>query len=103
MKTFKDVMEVPNNYTGWYYNERHACKVHRVNGEVHNENGPAIIGGSGEEHWLQNGVWHRLDGPAQIFPSGEKHYFIFDESFSKEKYWKHPLVLLKRIDSILEL
>jgi hypothetical protein len=34
-------------------------------GQIHRENGPAIIGGNGYKAWHINGKRHRLDGPAR--------------------------------------
>ena len=42
-------------------------KIHfSVNGNLHRENGPAVIWNDGEHEWFNHGEYHRLDGPAVI-------------------------------------
>ena len=49
--------------------------IYTKNGQVHREDGPAIITDWSQE-WFQNGVVHRADGPAMMYkqhpqPRGE--------------------------------
>ena len=37
-------------------------------GELHREDGPAIINPNGECWWFKNDMAHRLDGPAMMRP-----------------------------------
>lgn len=53
---------------------------HRLNGELHREDGPAIIWPNGSEFWFLNGVEHREDGPAKTFTdSGAMMWFLNGE------------------------
>jgi len=45
-------------------------------GEIHREDGPALMGIDGGKAWCINGDLHREDGPAQEFANGEKHWWI---------------------------
>jgi hypothetical protein len=40
-------------------------------GELHREDGPAIMLSNGHKEWWFNGVLHRLDGPAITWDGGE--------------------------------
>ena len=46
------------------------------NGELHREDGPAIIFPDGIQHWFINGNFHREDGPAVIYPDGRQYWYI---------------------------
>lgn len=47
---------------------------------------------------------HRLDGPAIINPKKNiKEYWINGMPYSKQDYWKHPLVSKYKLKKILEL
>ena len=50
--------------------------VYYKNGEVHREDGPAIIDGDGGRTWKQKGLRHRLDGPAVTEQDGTKEWWI---------------------------
>lgn len=43
-----------------------------VNGQVHRDDGPALISRNGNTFWYQNGEYHREDGPAVDYIDGEK-------------------------------
>jgi hypothetical protein len=45
------------------------------NGELHREDGPAIITGNGAQHWYQNGELHREGGPALVCPYGSQYWY----------------------------
>ena len=47
----------------------------RINGELHNENGPAVITINGDQHWYLNGKRHRIGGPAIILINGNKWWY----------------------------
>jgi hypothetical protein len=48
-------------------------------GQIHRDDGPAIIGAHGYQAWMQNGEWHREDGPARTWPDGTKEWYIHDK------------------------
>lgn len=43
-------------------------------GDLHREDGPAIIWPSGVQEWYINGCLHRLDGPAAIYNDSQYWY-----------------------------
>jgi hypothetical protein len=47
----------------------------KVDGNLHNEKGPAIIDNWGNVKWCVNGLAHRLDGPALIDSRGNAKWF----------------------------
>jgi len=48
-----------------------------LNGQLHRDDGPAVIGADGTEKWYQHGQLHRGDGPAVTYPDGT------------ELWWQH--------------
>ena len=55
----------PNGTKRWY-----------KDGELHRDDGPAVIYSSGVEEWYLNGKLHRLDGPAIIHPDGGEAWYL---------------------------
>jgi hypothetical protein len=51
-------------------------------GQLHREDGPAVIRSSGIQEWWQNGQAHRMDGPAIVRPDGSN------------SWWKRGRILL---------
>ena len=45
-------------------------------GQVHNEEGPAVIYNDGSQAWYIHGGRHRENGPAGIYADGEKSWRI---------------------------
>jgi len=57
--------------------DRHGNKFWKLpNGDLHREDGPAIIQSSGTKQWLINGKLHREDGPAIEYSNGSKDWWI---------------------------
>ena len=48
---------------------------YRKDGELHRDNGPAIITSYGSKFWYNNGKLHRLDGPAVESAHGSKYWY----------------------------
>lgn len=46
------------------------------NGELHREDGPAVIFPDGSKYWYQNGKLHREDGPAEIHSDGYQAWYF---------------------------
>ena len=44
-------------------------------GQLHRDDGPAVIRWSGTKFWYQNGVLHRTDGPAVEWSDGGKLWY----------------------------
>ena len=65
-------------------------------GELHREDGPAVIYTNGSEEWYINDKLHREDGPAVIWEDGTKYWFLHDKKIPYEftslqdLYDKHP-------------
>ena len=47
-----------------------------INGDLHREDGLAIIWKDGTQYWYKNDNRHREDGPAIIYPDGDKRWYI---------------------------
>ena len=45
-------------------------------GQLHRDNGPAIVFSSGSREWYRNGLRHRTDGPAFVSPIGVKEWYL---------------------------
>ena len=58
------------------------------NGLRHREDGPAIVWANGTKGWYQNGLHHREDGPAVEFPSGMHKWCLNGIIFSQKRYYK---------------
>ncbi len=54
-----------NRAVGYWYQD----------GELHRDDGPAIIEPDGTQHWYQHGELHRDDGPARIWLDGKQHWY----------------------------
>ena len=55
-------------------------------GQLHRDEGPAIIYPSGTELWYQNGALHREDGPAVIWADGRKEWWLNGVLYSRAKH-----------------
>lgn len=62
-------------------NIRHYC-----DGQLHRDNGPALIFASGEVQFYRKGELHREDGPALILASGEVQFYLSGEKLTKADY-----------------
>lgn len=51
----------------------------RENGELHREDGPAIVYPDGLRIWYRHGKRHRVDGPAFDDPRGRKEWWVDGE------------------------
>ena len=98
--------DLPENYTGtveyvfgttcYYLNgelhredgpaiiEEDDTLIYYLNGELHREDGPAFIWGDGTVFYYLNGSLHREDGPAIIRTDGTVSYFINGKNITKE-------------------
>jgi hypothetical protein len=50
-------------------------KYWHKNGQLHREDGPAVVEPDGTEWWYRNGQLHREDGPAIIRSDGTEYWF----------------------------
>ncbi len=58
-------------------------KYRNEEGDLHREDGPAVIYNYGSKFWYLNGKRHREDGPASIFKNGVKYWYINGEEYYK--------------------
>jgi len=59
--------EIAKNGTKQWFNSQ---------GQLHREDGPAVIWPNGGKFWFKNGLSHREDGPADEYGNGKKHWYI---------------------------
>jgi hypothetical protein len=52
---------------------------YRVNGQLHREDGPAVIHPDGGKEWWLNGERHRSRGPAIIYSDGSQEWYRNDQ------------------------
>ena len=50
-----------------------------INGLPHRNGAPAKCGPKGHESWYQHGVLHRANGPALTWPKGDRHWYFHGE------------------------
>lgn len=65
----KPVMEV----------DEYGTKCWHLNGELHREDGPAVMCYDGSKDWYFNGKRHREDGPAIEYADGDKSWYLNDK------------------------
>ena len=51
-------------------------RYYNAAGQLHREDGPAIVFSSGSREWYRNGLQHREDGPATVWSDGGKEWYI---------------------------
>jgi hypothetical protein len=56
------------------------------NGKQHRDGGPAAIGPDGTQAWYQNDKCHREDGPALIRADGIQHWYWHGKQVPKEEH-----------------
>ena len=54
------------------------CRYYNALGQLHRDEGPAIIWDDGDLEWWQNGLRHREDGPAVEWHAGHKEWWVND-------------------------
>jgi hypothetical protein len=59
-------------------------QVWYLNGKIHREDAPAIIGSDGCQLWYLNDKCHREDGPAIIWPDGTQRWYLNGKNITKE-------------------
>ena len=70
-KTLQEQEPVRDEFTG--------RKMWKLNGKLHREDGPAVVGRKGHEEWYLNGKRHREDGPAVTEGDGSRYWFLNGE------------------------
>lgn len=90
------------NYTGVCYVKPMAQKRWYVNGVLHREDGPAVIGDATKQ-WFVHGIRHRVDGPAVEFidRNFSRIYYIAGDALNAKQFFEHHLVIKHTLESIL--
>ena len=57
-----------------------------LNNQRHREDGPAYIGADGTQVWYLNGKRHREDGPAIIWADGTKQWWLNSRYYTEHKF-----------------
>ena len=61
-------------------------KIWMQNGLKHRTDGPAVVWFDGSKQWYQNGHRHRTDGPAVEYADGSKSWYINGEYLSETAF-----------------
>ena len=67
----------PRTGTRRYYNSK---------GQLHREDGPAVVYSGGSCEWWQNGLRHRIDGSAVEWYDGHKEWWLNGKRYTKRNY-----------------
>ena len=57
-------------------------------GKLHREDGPAVVMPNGAQAWLQRGELHRDDGPAETWPGGTQCWYWHGQQVPEEEHAK---------------
>lgn len=55
--------------------KNHTC-FRNTQGQLHKDDGAALIWPGGTQEWYLNGMRHREDGPAIIYPDGTQYWYL---------------------------
>jgi len=108
---FNNIKDVPRKFSGEcliiYEADgkiKNPFKCWFKNGEIHKEDGPAIILENGDWQWWLNDQLHRIGGPAVFVSTQHKFcYYLFGFPKKLENYWNHHLVLNHKLKMIMDL
>lgn len=74
----------------------HGGKIWYRNGKKHREDGPALIANNLAEIWYRNGVKHRDDGPAAIYQNGIEFWYKNGKRIFSEKHKRNISKAMKK-------
>ena len=83
---FTGLATYPNGTKRWF-----------LNGELHNEHGPATIYPDETKYWYLNGKRHREDGPAVVYPNGKKHWYLNGKEVDFQAFELYYMLVYKKI------
>jgi hypothetical protein len=94
--TIEDGAEFYRNMAGEMHREDGPALImpngvyyHFINGKCHREGGePAVYTDTGTQYWYEQGQLHNLNGPAIIYDDGECEYWIDGIEYSETDYKK---------------
>ena len=61
-------------------------KIWMQNGLKHRTDGPAVVWFDGTKQWYQNGHRHRTDGPAIEYADGRKNWYVNGTDLSEAEF-----------------
>jgi hypothetical protein len=59
---------------------------YNFDGELHRDDGPAVIRANGDKWWCQHGKLHRDDGPAWEYADGANGWWLNDNLLSFDEW-----------------
>ena len=62
-------------------------RYYHHSGQLHREEGPAVILKNGSKFWYQNGELHREDGPAITWANGSMEWWIHGVQYTQQEYY----------------
>jgi hypothetical protein len=68
-----------------------------LNGRFHREDGPALIKENGSQSWWVNGKLHREDGPAIIYDNGTQEWYLNGVEVKKNNNNKEVIDQIKSL------
>ncbi len=71
----------------------------RLDGLLHNDNGPAYIGADGTQEWYKYDELHREGGPAYICTDGYQAWYVNGERY-REPHNGEPMPIIVEKDKI---
>jgi hypothetical protein len=80
---------------------RDRVEYYNKQGQIHREDGPAIIFHKGGTMWLINGKYHREDGPAVVYSHGGVSFYLNNIRYLEQE-WEQELTKIK-LRRILDL
>lgn len=60
----------------------------KSNGELHREDGPAVIHSDGAQIWYKNGKQHCINGPSFIGYDGHKEWYLNGTEINEDLFLK---------------
>lgn len=62
-------------------------RYYNHSGQLHREDGPAVIWRDGSEAWFHNGKLHRTTGPAVALTNRTTTWWIHGVQYTKQEYY----------------
>ena len=57
-----------------------------IDGQLNRTDGPAVEYFNGDKEWYINDLLHRQDGPAVEYKNGDKKWFVYNEQYTEEEF-----------------
>lgn len=82
------------NIQGYTRKDFVKIKFYYLDGQYHNENGPAIIDFQGNYSWYLNDKKHRIGGPA-VKHNGFEYYYLDNKRYKKMGMYNNVLLICR--------